>query len=154
MKKEVITKLHSDFEEMVHHDPENGTEFWLARDLQRPLGYERWENFINVIAKAKLSCKTAGNDPFDHFRDVTKMIGTAKGATRELQDVALTRYVCYLIAQNGDPTKDAIAFAQTYFAVQTRKQEIIEKRLAEIERLTARKKLTTSEKVLSGIIFE
>ena len=154
MKKDVIMKLHSNFEEMVHRDPDTDTEYWLARDLQEPLGYAKWDNFTKVIAKAKTSCETAGYDPFDHFLDVKKMIKLAKAAVREVQDVALTRYACYLIAQNGDPTKDAIAFAQTYFAVQTRKQEIIEKRLGEVERLNARKKLTISEKVLWGIIFE
>ncbi|MFH1114877.1 MAG: DNA damage-inducible protein D [Pseudomonadota bacterium] len=154
MKKDVIVKLHSSFEEMLHRDMETGTEFWLARDLQGPLGYARWENFIRVIAKAKISCRNAGYEPADHFLDVTKKVTLGSGAEREISDIALTRYASYLIAQNGDPTKDAIAFAQTYFAVQTRKQEIIEKRLAEVERLNARKKLTTSERVLSGIIFE
>jgi DNA-damage-inducible protein D len=154
MEKDVIARLHADFEEMARRDPETGTEFWLARDLQEPLGYAKWENFNRVIEKAKTSCKTAGYDPFDHFLDVRKMIKLPKGAVRDVHDVALTRYAAYLIAQNGDPSKDAIAFAQTYFAVQTRKQEIIEKRLAEAERLAARKKLTASEKMLSGIIFE
>jgi DNA-damage-inducible protein D len=154
MKKDVIMKLHADFEEMVHTDTDTGTEFWLARDLQEPLGYARWENFTKVIAKAKISCKNAGYEPRDHFLDVTKKVSLGSGAERQIDDTALTRYACYLIAQNGDPAKDAIAFAQTYFAVQTRKQEIIEKRLAEVERLNARKKLTTSEKALSGIIFE
>jgi len=154
MKKDVIVRLHASFEEMVHHEVETGTEFWLARDLQAPLGYAKWDNFTKVITKAKISCKNAGLEPADHFLDIRKMVSLGSGAEREILDIALTRYACYLIAQNGDPTKDAIAFAQTYFAVQTRKQEIIEKRLAEIERLTARKKLMTSEKVLSGIIFE
>jgi DNA-damage-inducible protein D len=154
VKKDVIVKLHSNFEEMVQHEPETGTEYWFARDIQAPLGYARWENFIKVIAKAKISCKTAGYEPNDHFRDITKMVPLGSGSEREISDVALTRYACYLIAQNGDPAKDAIAFAQTYFALQTRKQEIIEKRLAEVERVNARKKLMTSEKVLSGIIFE
>jgi DNA-damage-inducible protein D len=154
MKKDVIVKLHSNFEEMVHKESETGTEYWFARDLQTLLGYSNWQNFTKVVEKAKVSCETSGHAPSDHFIDISKMIGAGKGATREITDVALTRYACYLIAQNGDPTKDAIAFAQTYFAVQTRKQEIIEKRLEEAERLIARKKLSTSEKVLSGIIFE
>jgi DNA-damage-inducible protein D len=154
MKKDVIVKLHSNFEDMVHRHPETGTEYWYARDLQGPLGYTEWRNFTKVIEKAKISCQNAGFKPSDHFVETNKMIEAGKGAVREIQDVALTRYACYLIAQNGDPTKDAIAFAQTYFAIQTRKQEIIEKRLEEVERLGARRKLSASEKVLSGIIFE
>jgi DNA-damage-inducible protein D len=153
VKKEVIVKLHASFEELVQTDAD-GSEFWFARDLQDLLGYARWENFAKVIDKAKTSCKTSGYVEDDHFLEVRKMIDLGKGATRLVEDVALTRYACYLIAQNGDSSKEAIAFAQTYFAVQTRKQELIEKRLAEVERLSARKKLTVSEKELSGIIFE
>lgn len=154
MKKDIIVKLHSKFEELVHTEQDTGVEFWLARELQEILGYAKWENFSKVISKAKIACDSSGYETPDHFLDVRKMVTLGSGAEREVEDVALTRYACYLIAQNGDPTKDAIAFAQTYFAVQTRKQEIIEKRLAEIERLSARKKLTTSEKELSGIIYE
>ena len=154
MEKEVITKLHSNFEHIVKVEDETGVEFWLARDLQDLLGYARWENFVKVVSKAKTSCVTVGYDADDHFLDVTKMVTLGSGAQREIADVALTRYACYLIAQNGDPSKDEIAFAQTYFAVQTRKQELIEKRIAEVERLDARKRLTASEKELSGIIFE
>lgn len=154
MNKEVIVKLHANFEEMVQTETETGAEFWLARNLQPLLGYAKWENFAKVVEKAKLSCINAGYTAEDHFLDVRKMIETGKGAIREIDDIALTRYACYLIAQNGDPSKDEIAFAQTYFAVQTRKQEIIEKHLIEIERISARKKLTLSEKELSGIIFE
>ncbi len=154
MKKEVIVRLHTNFEEIVQRETETGAEFWLARDLQPLLGYARWENFIKVISKAKISCKTAGYEVADHFLDITKMVTVGSGAQRPIDDIALDRYACYLIAQNGEPSKDEIAFAQTYFAVQTRKQEIIEKHLIEVERLSARKKLTTSEKELSGVIFE
>lgn len=153
MKKEVVTKLHASFEDLVQKNAD-GAEIWFARDLQVLLEYARWENFSNVLARARTACATAGYEPADHFLDVTKMVDLGSGATREIDDVALTRYACYLIAQNGDPAKETIAFAQTYFAVQTRKQEIIEQRLEEAERLSARKKLTVSEKELSGIIYE
>jgi len=154
MKKDVVVRLHASFEELVQRDADWGGEYWLARDLQTLLGYARWENFVKVIEKAKTACQASGYEPADHFLDVTKMVELGSGANREIEDIALTRYACYLIAQNGDPSKEAIAFAQTYFAVQTRKQELIEQRLAEVERLSARKKLTTSEKELSGIIYE
>ncbi len=154
MDREIVVRLHASFEDMVQRFPETGTEFWCARDLQMLLGYARWENFAKVIDKAITSCTTAGFDPKDHFLGITKMVAVGSGATREIEDIALTRYACYLIAQNGDPAKEEIAFAQTYFAVQTRRQEIIERRLAEAERVSARKKLTQSEKQLSGIIFD
>jgi DNA-damage-inducible protein D len=153
MKKEVIVRLHTTFEELVQTDTDGG-EFWLARDLQELLGYAKWENFAKVIERAKIACQGAGYDPQNHFLDVRKMVDLGSGATRAIDDIALTRYACYLIAQNGDPSKDAIAFAQTYFALQTRKQELVEQRLVEVERLSARKKLTLSEKELSGIIYE
>lgn len=154
MKKETIVKLHGRFEQLVRTDTDTGAEFWLARDLQPLLGYTRWENFAKVVAKAKTACHNAGYDVVDHFLDVTKMVTLGSGAEREIDDIALTRYACYLIAQNGDPSKDPIAFAQTYFAVQTRKQEIIERRIADVERLNVRHKLSLSETELSGLIYE
>jgi DNA-damage-inducible protein D len=154
MKKELIVQLHASFEQLAHRDEESGVEFWLARDLQKALGYETWRRFEQVVGKAVTACRNAGYNPRDHFAEVGKMVPLGSGAEREVGDYMLTRYACYLIAQNGDSTKAPIAFAQTYFAIQTRKQELIEQRLAEVERLGARKKLTASEKELSGIIFE
>lgn len=152
MKKEVIHQLHKNFEDCARQN--DGVEYWLARELQVLLGYKEWRNFDLVIDKAKVACQNAGQAVTDHFVDVNKMIEVGKTAEREVSDIALTRYACYLIAQNGDPRKDAVAFAMTYFAVQTRKQELIETRMAEWERLRAREKLTLSQKELSGVLFE
>ncbi len=154
MDKEIIVRLHSSFEDMVRKHPKTGTEFWCARDLQMLLGYTEWRNFSKVVDKAITACQNAGYDPRDHFVEINKMVPLGSGAERQVTDIGLTRYACYLIAQNGDPAKEQIAFAQTYFAVQTRKQEVIEKRLIEAERVSARKRLTHSEKELSGIIFD
>jgi len=154
MDKEIIIRLHSSFEQMARKLPDTDTEYWCARDLQLLLGYAQWKNFAKVIDKAITACQTAGYDPKDHFAGISKMVDLGSGAKRQIEDIALTRYACYLIAQNGDPAKEQIAFAQTYFAVQTRKQEVIQQRLAEAERVSARKKLTQSEKELSGIIFD
>ena len=152
METQLITRLHSDFEDHAHM--QDGVEFWYARELQVLLGYDHWKNFDKIIAKAMQACKTSKQEPSDHFADVGKMVKVGSGAEREVSDYMLTRYACYLIAQNGDPQKDEIAFAMTYFAVQTRKQEVLEQRLKEWERLQAREKLSLSEKEFSGLVFE
>ena len=150
MKKEITSKLHSSFELAVQKTDD--VEFWFARDLLELLGY-KWRNFLQVIDKAKTACINAKQNAADHFADISKMVDVGSGAKREIDDVIHTRYACYLVAQNGDPRKDEIAFAMNYFAVQTRKQELLEKRLKEWERLQAREKLSISEKELSGLIF-
>lgn len=152
MKKELITELFEKFEQACYIF--NDIECWSARELQTILGYTKWENFFKVIEKAKTACETSGIEVPNHFPDIRKMVPLGSGSEREIQDVALTRYACYLVAQNGDPGKSEVAFAQTYFAVQTRKQEIIEKRLLDVSRVSAREKLSKSEKKLSGIIYE
>ena len=152
MKKEQIHQLFEQFEQACYEY--KGIECWSARELQEILGYSNWQNFSKVLEKAKIACKTAGGLVSDHFADINKMIELARGAHRQIEDIALSRYACYLVAQNGDAGKSEIAFAQTYFAVQTRKQEIIEQRLMDIARVAAREKLSKSEKKLSGIIYE
>lgn len=152
MKKEDVKRLFQEFEEYA--EIIEGIECWFARDLQALLGYSQWRNFSNVIEKAKISCENSDHPINDHFADVSKTIPMPKGATKEIDDIILTRYACYLIAQNGDPKKEEIAFAQTYFAIQTRKQEILEGRIELIERLQAREKLKATETELSEIIYE
>lgn len=153
MKKEIIKNLAYNFEDFSK-TTESGIEFWFARDLQHLLGYAEWRNFTKVIVKSKITCEATDNLINDHFVDTNKTIQMPKGATKEIKDVMLTRYACYLIAQNGDSRKESIAFAQNYFAMQTRKFELIEQRIKDWERLHARQKLTLSEKDLSELIYE
>jgi len=153
MKKELVKNLTLDFESYANK-ADDGIEFWFARDLQHLLEYSEWRNFTKVIFKGKTACETAGHAISDHFVDINKMVQIGSGTEREIDDIMLTRFACYLIAQNGDPKKEAIAFAQNYFAVQTRKFEIVEQRIKDWERLQARQKLTLSEKELSELIYE
>lgn len=152
MKRETIIRLNKSFEESAYQ--ENGLEYWLARDLQVLLDYDEWRNFSKVIEKAKAACVNSGQDVADHFVDVNKMVKLGSGSERQVDDMMLTRYACYLIAQNGDPRKEQIAFAQSYFAIQTRKQELLEERIQLVERLQARENLVATETELSRIIYE
>lgn len=154
MDKKKIKQIKESLDLVIQKDNENEIEFWYARDLMSLLGYGRWENFDKAINRAMKSCETSGIEVSDHFREVTKLITAGKGAQRPVKDYMLTRYACFLIAQNGDPQKEEIAFAQSYFAVQTRKQELIEERISLIERTAARERLRESEKRLSQNIYE
>jgi DNA-damage-inducible protein D len=154
MDKRRVIQIKEQFDLVLHKNEDANIEFWYARELMPLLGYERWENFNKAILRAMESCETSGITIADHFREVTKLITAGKGAQRNVKDYMLTRYACYLIAQNGDPKKEEIAFAQSYFAVQTRKQELIEERIAFIERTEARGRLRESEKRLSQNIYE
>ena len=154
MKKNDIARLKKSFDAIVQAVPDSDVEFWYAREIMDALGYDRWENFSKVIQKAAQACEGIGAEIDNHFRGVTKMVKIGSKAERPVEDIILTRYACYLIAQNGDPRKTEIAFAQTYFALQTRKQELIEERIHLQERLQARQKLTESETELSKNIYE
>lgn len=153
MKKDLVYSLTENFEAHANQT-EGGIEFWLARDLQHLLGYSKWDNFLNVVSKAKTACEVSGHAAPDHFAGVGKMVDLGSGSQREVDDIMLTRYACYLVAQNGDSRKQEIAFAQTYFALQTRRAELIEQRLLQAERVQARRKLSETEKELSGVIYQ
>ena len=152
MKKEIIVQLNKTFEESAY--TQNGVEYWMARDIQNLLDYVDWRNFLLVIDKAKIACSRSGQNIADHFVDVNKMVKLGSGSERQIEDIMLTRYACYLIAQNGDSRKEQIAFAQSYFAIQTRRQELLEERIALVERVRAREKLADTESELSGVVYE
>ncbi|MBU4346099.1 MAG: DNA damage-inducible protein D [Candidatus Omnitrophica bacterium] len=152
MKKEIIVQLNKTFEESAY--TQSGVEYWMARDIQKLLDYTDWRNFLLVVDKAKIACSRSGQSIADHFVDVNKMVKLGSGSERQVEDIMLTRYACYLIAQNGDPRKEQIAFAQSYFAIQTRRQELLEERIALAERVRAREKLADTESELSGVVYE
>lgn len=153
MKTEIVQSLTDQFEAHAQKT-DSGVEYRLARDIQHLLGYAEWRNFTGVVTKAKIACEVSEHPVSDHLVEVTKMVDLGSGSQREIDDQMLTRYTCYLIAQNGDPKKQEIAFAQTYFALQTRRAELIEQRLLEAERVQARKKLSATKKELSSVIYE
>lgn len=153
MEKKDIERRKLVFDQYACID-EDGVEYWLARDIMKPLGYVQWRNFETAIKRAMVSCETAKTPVQNHFAEVSKMVDLGSGSIRELKDYKLTRYACYLIAQNGDPRKDEIALAQAYFAVKTRTQELLEQRVAEIQRLQSRKALSETEKQLASVAFE
>ncbi len=150
MKQELIVKLSKTFEESAYTQKE--VEYWMARDLQKLLNYTDWRNFLQVIEKAKTACLKSRQSITDHFVDVNRMVKLGSGSERQIDEIMLTRYACYLIAQNGDPRKESIAFAQSYFAMQTRRQEILEERITLAERIRARERLADTEFELSGIV--